>query len=75
MLLIPAQPTSALVAVPDARLKVLASMAKSVAVVPKQIRFVDIAGLIRGASEGNGLGMLHVLHSLACALMLFSFRQ
>ncbi len=75
------QPTSALVAVPDPRLKILASMAKSVAVVPKQLRFVDIAGLIRGASEGNGLGMytvgylsfgpmaqcvVHALKGLAC---------
>lgn len=52
------QPTSALVAVPDPRMKVLASVAKSAALVPKQLKFVDIAGLIRGASQGSGLGEL-----------------
>ncbi len=41
---------------PDARLLKLAAVAKSAALVPKQVRFVDIAGIIAGASDGAGLG-------------------
>jgi GTP-binding protein YchF len=44
------------VAVPDPRLEKLASIAKSAEIVPTRITFVDIAGLVRGASKGEGLG-------------------
>ncbi|MDE2134777.1 MAG: redox-regulated ATPase YchF [Alphaproteobacteria bacterium] len=44
------------VAVPDARLDRLAEIAKSAQIVPTRITFVDIAGLVRGASKGEGLG-------------------
>jgi GTP-binding protein YchF len=44
------------VAVPDARLEVCARLAKSARIVPTQMEFVDIAGLVRGASKGQGLG-------------------
>ncbi len=44
------------VAVPDARLETLAEIAKSVQIIPTRITFVDIAGLVRGASKGEGLG-------------------
>src|SRR5438270_3422013 len=44
------------VAVPDARLDRLTEIAKSAQVVPTRIGFVDIAGLVRGASKGEGLG-------------------
>ena len=44
------------VAVPDARLDKLAAIAKSVEIIPTRITFVDIAGLVRGASKGEGLG-------------------
>src|SRR6185295_14671717 len=44
------------VAVPDARLDKLAAIAKSARVVPTRIAFVDIAGLVRGSSKGEGLG-------------------
>src|SRR3954465_2841084 len=44
------------VAVPDPRLEKLAAIAKSVQIVPTRITFVDIAGLVRGASKGEGLG-------------------
>jgi hypothetical protein len=44
------------VAVPDPRLEELARISKSPAVVPTRIQFVDIAGLVRGASKGEGLG-------------------
>ena len=44
------------VAVPDARLEKLAEIAKSGELIPTRIGFVDIAGLVRGASKGEGLG-------------------
>ncbi len=44
------------VAVPDPRLEKLAAIAKSAQIVPTRITFVDIAGLVRGASKGEGLG-------------------
>src|ERR1700742_4562509 len=43
-------------AVPDTRLDVLSKLAKSVQIVPTRLTFVDIAGLVRGASKGEGLG-------------------
>jgi GTP-binding protein YchF len=44
------------VAVPDARLQVLAELSSSVETVPARVEFVDIAGLVQGASQGEGLG-------------------
>jgi GTP-binding protein YchF len=44
------------VAVPDARLGVLAKLAKSAKIVPTRLTFVDVAGLVKGASRGEGLG-------------------
>jgi GTP-binding protein YchF len=44
------------VAVPDPRLDKLAAIAKSAKIIPTQLEFVDIAGLVRGASKGEGLG-------------------
>jgi GTP-binding protein YchF len=44
------------VAVPDARLDELARIATSAQIVPTRLTFVDIAGLVRGASKGEGLG-------------------
>src|SRR5580700_6282392 len=44
------------VAVPDERLEVCARLAKSAKIVPTWLEFVDIAGLVRGASKGQGLG-------------------
>ncbi|MBS0276636.1 MAG: redox-regulated ATPase YchF [Proteobacteria bacterium] len=44
------------VAVPDPRIEKLASIAKSAEIIPTRITFVDIAGLVRGASKGEGLG-------------------
>src|SRR5271169_1108634 len=44
------------VAVPDRRLETLAALAKSAEIVPTRLTFVDIAGLVRGASKGEGLG-------------------
>ena len=50
------EPNVGEVAVPDPRLDVLAKLAKSAAIVPTRLTFVDIAGLVRGASKGEGLG-------------------
>src|SRR5437868_14329771 len=44
------------VAVPDPRMEALAAIAKSAEMIPTRITFVDIAGLVRGASKGEGLG-------------------
>ena len=50
------EPNTGRVAVPDPRLDSLAELAKSANVIPTQLEFVDIAGLVRGASKGEGLG-------------------
>src|ERR1700683_1233709 len=50
------EPNVGRVGVPDPRLNVLAEIGKSVKVVPTSLEFVDIAGLVRGASKGEGLG-------------------
>jgi GTP-binding protein YchF len=50
------EPNVGEVAVPDKRLDTLAALAKSVQIVPTRLTFVDIAGLVRGASKGEGLG-------------------
>jgi GTP-binding protein YchF len=44
------------VAVPEARLEALAAIAGSKEIIPARINFVDVAGLVRGASKGEGLG-------------------
>ena len=48
--------TIGVASVPDARLRPLAEMSKSAKIVPASCRFTDIAGLVRGASRGEGLG-------------------
>ncbi|MEZ5656229.1 MAG: redox-regulated ATPase YchF [Sphingobium sp.] len=50
------EPNVGNVAVPDTRLDKLASIAGSAKIIPTQLAFVDIAGLVRGASKGEGLG-------------------
>ncbi|MGH6989680.1 MAG: redox-regulated ATPase YchF [Stellaceae bacterium] len=50
------EPNIGRVAVPDERLEICARLAKSAKIVPTQLEFVDIAGLVRGASQGEGLG-------------------
>ena len=52
----PIEPNVGRVAVPDPRLERLAVVAKSGKLIPTQLEFVDIAGLVRGASKGEGLG-------------------
>jgi GTP-binding protein YchF len=50
------EPNTGEVAVPDPRLQKLAAAGKSKEIIPTRISFVDIAGLVRGASKGEGLG-------------------
>lgn len=50
------EPNTGRVAVPDARLKKLEEMVKPKSLIPTQLEFVDIAGLVKGASRGEGLG-------------------
>src|ERR1044071_8287223 len=50
------EPNVGRVAVPDERLEKLCTIGKSAKIIPTQLEFVDIAGLVRGASKGEGLG-------------------
>ncbi len=50
------EPNTGRVAVPDPRLDAIAAIASSQKVIPTQLEFVDIAGLVKGASKGEGLG-------------------
>lgn len=56
------EPNIGRVSVPDKRLDKLAEMANSEKCIPTQIEFVDIAGLVRGASKGEGLGNQFLSH-------------
>ena len=56
------EPNVGRVAVPDERLAVCACLAKSAEIVPTQLEFVDIAGLVRGAARGEGLGNQFLSH-------------
>ena len=56
------EPNIGEVAVPDPRLAELARLAKSAEIVPTRLSFVDIAGLVRGASRGEGLGNQFLAH-------------
>ncbi|MFB2923173.1 MULTISPECIES: redox-regulated ATPase YchF [Aerosakkonema] len=56
------EPNVGVVAVPDERLNVLAKMSDSAQIVPARVEFVDIAGLVKGASQGEGLGNQFLSH-------------
>jgi len=56
------EPNTGLVNVPDPRLEVLTGIAGSAKIIPTQLSFVDIAGLVRGASKGEGLGNQFLAH-------------
>jgi ribosome-binding ATPase len=56
------EPNVGVVGIPDFRLAVLARMYDSARIVPATVRFTDIAGLVRGASEGQGLGNQFLAH-------------
>ena len=56
------EPNTGIVPVPDDRLENLAKLYSSEKVVPATVTFVDIAGLVAGASEGEGLGNQFLAH-------------
>ena len=56
------EPNFGIVSVPDDRLSILAKTANSAKIIPTQIEIVDIAGLVRGASHGEGLGNKFLAH-------------
>lgn len=56
------EPNVGVVAVPDERLQVLGEISSSAQIVPARVEFVDIAGLVKGASQGEGLGNQFLSH-------------
>lgn len=56
------EPNSGIVSVPDERLQRLAEIAGSAKIIPAYMEFVDIAGLVKGASKGEGLGNQFLSH-------------
>jgi len=72
------EPNVGVVGVPDPRLDVLARIFDSAKVVPATVQFVDIAGLVRGASEGEGLGnqfLAHIRETDAICQVTRAFRD
>ncbi len=72
------EPNVGEVAVPDSRLPVLAQLVNARRIVPATVRFVDIAGLVRGASAGEGLGnafLSHIRETDAIAMILRCFED
>ncbi|MEI8061563.1 MAG: redox-regulated ATPase YchF [Candidatus Berkelbacteria bacterium] len=60
------EPNVGIVEVPDERLAPLAEISKSKKIVPTAVEFVDVAGLVRGASKGEGLGNQFLSHIREC---------
>src|SRR5688572_5311752 len=56
------EPNVGVVTVPDARLEPLARIVRTSVLIPAAIEFVDIAGLVKGASQGEGLGNQFLSH-------------
>ncbi|MFC9690309.1 redox-regulated ATPase YchF [Kribbella sp. NPDC056951] len=72
------EPNVGVVGVPDARLGKLAELYNSAKVIPATVQFVDIAGIVRGASEGEGLGnkfLSHIRESDAICQVTRVFRD
>ena len=68
------EPNVGEVAVPDDRLDVLAKIAKSAQIVPTRVSFVDIAGLVKGASKGEGLGNQFLANIRECDAVCYVLR-
>ena len=66
------EPNVGVVAVPDPRLDVLGEINKSRKVVPTSLEFVDIAGLVKGASKGEGLGNQFLANIRECDAVRYS---
>ena len=72
------EPNVGVVGVPDARIGVLADLFESAKQIPATVQFVDIAGIVRGASEGEGLGnkfLSHIRESAAICQVTRVFRD
>ncbi len=63
------EPNVGIVPVPDERLEVLAKMYDTEKVIPATVEFVDIAGLVEGASKGEGLGNKFLAHIRECQVI------
>lgn len=63
------EPNVGIVPVPDERLEVLAKMYNTEKVIPATVEFVDIAGLVEGASKGEGLGNKFLAHIRECQVI------
>ena len=63
------EPNVGIVPVPDERLQVLAKMYDTEKVIPATVEFVDIAGLVEGASKGEGLGNKFLAHIRECEVI------
>lgn len=63
------EPNVGIVPVPDPRLKVLSDMYPTAKVIPATVEFVDIAGLVEGASKGEGLGNKFLAHIRECQII------
>jgi GTP-binding protein YchF len=68
------EPNVGEVAVPDARLEKLAAIAKSQELIPARMSFVDIAGLVKGASKGEGLGNQFLANIRECDAIAYVLR-
>jgi len=68
------EPNSGVVPVPDARLAALDAIVHSAQVIPATVEFVDIAGLVRGAAQGEGLGNKFLAHIRETAAVLHVVR-
>jgi GTP-binding protein YchF len=72
------EPNVGVVGVPDARIPVLAELFESAKQIPATVQFVDIAGIVRGASEGEGLGnkfLSHIREAAAICQVTRVFRD
>ena len=71
------EPNVGEVSVPDVRLDTLAEIASSAKIIPTRMAFVDIAGLVKGASKGEGLGNQFLANIRECDaiihVLLFCF--
>ena len=68
------EPNTGEVAVPDARLEKIAAVAGSAQIIPARMSFVDIAGLVKGASKGEGLGNQFLANIRECDAIAYVLR-
>ena len=64
------EPNTGIVPIPDPRLDALAKLYNSKKIIPATVKFTDIAGLVAGASKGEGLGNQFLSHIRECAAIV-----